>query len=127
MNAIARIVPLLLLLYAATPSSAQIGLPPLPTPGSPLPPLSTPDIRLPAPVPDAVSAAAEQPLLSSVRTRARTLLQRYPGQVERDPRGAPVVRAVILALSPDDEALQQAQARGFRFRAIRRCSRSASA
>ena len=115
MNAIARIVLLLGLLYAAMPSSAQIGLPPLPTPTSPLPPLSTPDLRLPAPVPNAVGGVAEQSLLSSVRARARTLLQRYPGQVERDPRGAPVVRSVILALSPDDEALQQAQARGFQI------------
>src|SRR5256885_3640918 len=36
-------------------------------------------------------------------------------QVERDPRGAPVVRAVILVLSPDDQALQQAMMRGFRI------------
>ncbi len=115
MKAIARIVPLLVLLYAAMSSSAQIGLPPLPTPPSPLPPLSTPDLRLPAPLPGAVGAVTEQPLLSSVRARARTLLQRYPGQIERDPRGAPVVRSVILALSPSDEALQQAQARGFQI------------
>jgi subtilisin family serine protease len=56
-----------------------------------------------------------QPLLSSVRERARQLLQQYPGQLERDPRGAPVVRAVILALSPDAQALEQARARGFQI------------
>jgi subtilisin family serine protease len=56
-----------------------------------------------------------RPALSSVRTRARELLRRYPRDVERDPRGAPVVRAVILALSPDAAALQQALTRGFRI------------
>ena len=50
-----------------------------------------------------------------MRVRARTLLQRYPEQVERDPRGAPVVRSVIIALSPSDQALQQAQTRGFQI------------
>jgi subtilisin family serine protease len=112
MNAIARIVLFFALLGATAPSSAQIGLPPLQAPNLPVPvPLPLP---LPAPVPRDLSQAT-QPVLSSVRVRARQLLQRYPGQVERDPRGAPVVRAVILALSPDDQALQQAQARGFQI------------
>jgi len=108
MNAITRLVVLFALLSAATTSWAQIGLPPLPSPGSPLPRLPTENLPLPA-----AGTVSVPPLLSSVRVRARTLLQRYPEQVERDPRGAPVVRSVIVALSPDDEALQQAQARGF--------------
>ena len=113
MNAICRFVLLCALLHVATPLSAQIGLPPLPTQGLPVPPLPTDRVPLPAPLPNAASGA--QQLLSSVRARARTLLQRYPDQVERDPRGAPVVRSVILALSPSDQALQQALARGFQI------------
>lgn len=101
-------------LCAAVPSSAQIGLPRLPTTPVPLPPLPRADLPVPPPseVVREVNEAA-QPLLSSVRARARDLLARYPGQVERDPRGAPIVRAVILALSPDAQALQRALARGF--------------
>lgn len=115
MNAVCRFVLLYALLGMSMPSSAQIGLPPLPTPQLPLPPLPTERLPTPAQLPNAASEAALQPLLSSVRTRARALLQRYPEQVERDPRGAPVVRSVILALSPDDQALQQALTRGFQI------------
>ena len=112
MNAIVRIVLSLSLLCAAAPASAQIGLPPIQSPNLPLP------AQLPSPTPvlrDVTDTAMQQPVLSSVRSRARQLLQRYPGQVERDPRGAPVVRAVILALSPNEQALQQAIARGFQI------------
>jgi subtilisin family serine protease len=84
----------------------------LSTPELRIPPLPTERLPTPAQVPNAASEAI-QPLLSSVRTRARTLLERYPQQVERDPRGAPIVRSVILALSPDEQALQQALTRGF--------------
>ena len=112
MNVIARMSLLLVLMGAAVPSSAQIGLPRLPTDGLPVP-LPT-ELPLPAAVPGDVADAA-QPVLSSVRRRARELLRRYPGQVERDPRGAPAVRAVILALAPDEQALQQALARGFQI------------
>jgi subtilisin family serine protease len=116
MNAICRFVLLCVLLGTIpVPSSAQLGLPPLPTPGLPVPPLPTERLPLPTQVP----SAATQGLLSSVRARARTLLQRYPGQVERDGRGAPAVRSVILALSPDDQALQQALARGFQIQSDR--------
>jgi subtilisin family serine protease len=107
MNAFVRTVLLLLaVLGAAAPSSAQLRLPRLPTPRLP-----TPDLELP--LPHAVDGV--QPLLSSVRVRANDLLRRYPGQVERDPRGAPIVSAVVLALAPDEQALQQALARGYRI------------
>jgi len=116
MSAIVRSVLLLALLSATVPSSAQIGLPRLPTPGLPVPPLPTGNLPLPLPEPLARElGSVVQPVLSSVRTRARELLQRYPGQVERDPQGAPIVRAVILALSPDAQALQQAVARGYQI------------
>jgi hypothetical protein len=109
MNAIVRGL-LLLAVGAAVPAWAQIGLPPLPTDRLPLPR----ELPLPTPVPRELGAAAE-PIVSSVRQRARDLLQRYPGQVERDPRGAPAVRAVIIALAPDEQALQQALTRGYQI------------
>ena len=49
MNAIVRSGLLLAVLYAAAPSSAQISLPRLPTPGLPLPPLPTGNLPLPLP------------------------------------------------------------------------------
>jgi subtilisin family serine protease len=84
---------------------AQLALPPLPAPALPLPGSSV--LR------DVTQAVPQLPLVSSVRARARELTRRYPRDVERDPRGAPVVRAVLLALSPDEPALNQALARGF--------------
>ncbi|MEO6368750.1 MAG: S8 family serine peptidase, partial [Steroidobacteraceae bacterium] len=86
---------------------AQIALPRLPT------------VPLPLPVPPAaeivrgVAATTEQIAKSSTRIRADALRKRYPGLVERDPRGAPMVRAVILALAPDPQALQRALASGY--------------
>ena len=112
MNAIVRIVLLLASLSATPPSLAQIGLPRLPTPGLPLP---TGNLPLPLPPVGRELAGVVQPVLSSVRTRARELLQRYPRQVERDPQGAPVVRSVILALAPDEQALQRALTRGYQI------------
>jgi len=109
MNAMVRGL-LLLAVGASMPAWAQIGLPQLPTQGLPLPR----ELPLPAPLPREIGAATE-PLVSSVRQRARALLQRYPGQVERDPRGAPAVRAVIVALAPSEQALQQALTRGFQI------------
>jgi subtilisin family serine protease len=101
------LVPLsVLLLCAATMARAQLALPQLPAP-----------LPQPGSVLRDVAPAVEplRPVLSSVRARARELTRRYPREVERDPRGAPAVRAVILALSPDAAALQQALARGFRI------------
>ena len=113
MSAIVSRLLLVVLIVATMPSAAQIGLPQLPTEGLPVPRLPT-ELPLPETGPRAVDAAV-QPVVSSVRARARELLRRYPEQVERDPQGAPAVRAVILALAPDEQALQQAQARGFQI------------
>jgi hypothetical protein len=108
MSATFRCLLILAALCAGAPALAQITLP-LPAPPLPLP------LPSPGEVLREVDRTVQRPALSSLRTRARELLRRYPGQVERDPRGAPVVRAVILALSPAEQALQQAQARGFRI------------
>src|SRR5689334_23465269 len=105
-----RILLVLAALCLVAPASAQIALPPLPAPQLPLPlPPAGQVLR------DVDRAVQPQPVLSSVRLRTRDLLRRYPGQIERDPRGAPMVRAVILALSPGDQPLQQALARGFQI------------
>lgn len=45
--------------------------------------------------------------------RVRELLRRNRHVVEADPRGAPIVRSEIAALSPAEDALRQAQGRGF--------------
>ena len=89
MNAIVRIVLLLNLLCAAARAPAQIALPPLPTPHLPVPvQVPVPPVQVPSPAPvlrDLGGVVQQAPMLSSVRTRARALLERYPGQVERDP------------------------------------------
>src|SRR5689334_286774 len=99
-----RMLLMLVALCGVAPVRAQIALPPLPAPQ--LPPLPLPQAGQ---VLRDVDRTVRQPVVSSVRSRARELMRRYPRQVERDPRGAPVVRAVVLALSPGDQALQQAQ------------------
>ncbi len=53
--------------------------------------------------------------VSSVRARARTLVSRYPAGVERDPRGAAIMRAVIVALAPAADAIERARASGFQL------------
>jgi subtilisin family serine protease len=94
------------MLVVAMAARAQLSLPQLPAPALPLPGGGVlRDVRQAVP--------RVRPVVSSVRARARELTRNYPGNVERDPRGAPVVRAVLLALSPDAGALQQAIARGF--------------
>lgn len=50
-----------------------------------------------------------QPLASG----ARHLLGRHPEQLETDRRGLPIMRAVIIALSPDPDALARAVVRGY--------------
>src|SRR5437773_2241876 len=78
-------------------------------------PLPVPELPAVAELPTKVLPANELPVkaLAPVRNQARDLLRRYPDRIERDPRGAPVMRSVILGLGPDAAALQQATARGF--------------
>lgn len=104
-----RVACTVVLAWSAVCAHSQIPLPSVPSP-------QVPQLELPAP--PAVlreTASRLQPVVSSVRARARTLLQSHPRDVERDPRGAPVIRAVILALSPGDQALQQALSQGFQI------------
>lgn len=80
-----------------------------------LPPV--PRVELPAPLrlPDLPRVNVELPRvpLASTRDQVRNLLRRFPDRVERDPRGAPIARAVIIALAPEATALQRALTQGF--------------
>lgn len=71
--------------------------------------------HLPVPLPPlrATVAALPRVVPATLRRQARALLRSHPRELERDPRGAPIMRAVVIALSPDAAALQRAQSRGF--------------
>jgi subtilisin family serine protease len=80
----------------------------------PLPPVIQPPPLAPVLREEVARATNALPAaVSSVRARARTLVVRYPAGVERDPRGAAIMRAVIVALAPDAAAIARAQANGF--------------
>jgi subtilisin family serine protease len=69
-------------------------LPSLPQVGAQLPAVAAPAVNLRA-------------------LRVRELLRQNPRQLDRDPRGQPIVRGVFLALSPSAAALDAARAAGF--------------
>jgi subtilisin family serine protease len=52
-------------------------------------------------------------VLQPLAAEARQLLSRHPDQLETDRRGLPIMRAVIVALSPDPDALARAIERGY--------------
>lgn len=52
-------------------------------------------------------------VLQPLAAEARQLLGRHPEQLETDRRGLPIMRAVIVALSPDPDALARAIDRGY--------------
>lgn len=93
-----------MLAVLSLPAGAQL-LPPV---------LPRVDVPLPVPTP-ALPAIRELPAVpvASLRTQVRDLLRRFPDRVERDPRGSPIVRAVIISLAPDAAALQSALGLGF--------------
>ncbi len=95
---------LVMLAVLSLPAGAQL-LPPV---------LPRVEVPLPVPLP-ALPPVARLPVvpLASVRTQVRDLLRRFPDRVERDPRGSPIARAVILALAPDAAALQRAIGQGY--------------
>jgi hypothetical protein len=45
--------------------------------------------------------------------RIAALIRRYPRLIERDPRGAAILRSEVVALAPSDTALDRARAAGF--------------
>lgn len=60
-----------------------------------------------------LGAANPEQLRELRRLRIRNLLRTNRAVLEADPRGAPVIRSEVVALSPTAAALQQAQAAGF--------------
>jgi subtilisin family serine protease len=97
----------LLLASVATAAAvqAQIRLPSLPLPGAPL-----------SSVPQNLSPVESETLehLSEVRRfKIRQLVRANRRTVDTDPNGEPIVRSEILALGATDDALVQAESRGF--------------
>lgn len=99
-------------LAAAPAAHSQIGVP--------LPEL--PRVQLPAPVTDTVNGALGQVnnelgnvqrLVDVRRLRVRELLRTQRQFVERDPSGAPILRAELVAFAPTDAALESARSAGF--------------
>lgn len=95
---------LLLLCLSPLPAIAQLPSLPAPLPQALEPPLS----GIAAGVADAIPGR-----LRPLATVARQLLDRHSDQLERDRRGMPIMRAVIVALSPDPDSLAQALQRGY--------------
>jgi subtilisin family serine protease len=76
----------------------------------PLPRVALPAVALP------IDAGAT---LSAARAlRVRELLRQNSRQLDRDPRGAPILRGVFLALSPSDAALEAARGAGFQVQRV---------
>jgi subtilisin family serine protease len=98
-----------LLAMVASPARAQIGLPPVQVPN--LPVLDTQPLN--RTVNGVLDQADPQQLRELRKLRIRTLLRTNRAVLETDPRGAPIVRNEVVALSPTQEALDQARAAGF--------------
>lgn len=98
-----------LLAAAAAPAHAQIGLPPVQLPN--LPVLDTQPLN--RTVGGVLEQADPQRLRELRQLRVRSLLRTHRTVLETDPRGAPIVRSEVVALSPTQEALDRARAAGF--------------
>jgi hypothetical protein len=111
-----RTLALTWLLVIASSATAQVTLPPVRLPQ--LPPVTLPQLPASVPLDIDKSAAAlagetDPRRLRELRAlRIRELLRRHRDVLEADPRGAPVVRGEILALSPSAEALMSAAEAG---------------
>jgi hypothetical protein len=100
---------LCLLLGCAGPAVGQI-LPPVQVPN--LPGLPTDEIN--RTVDGTLRTATDPQRLREVRRlRIRELLRTNRAGLEADPRGAPMLRDEVVALSPSAEALERARAEGF--------------
>jgi subtilisin family serine protease len=98
-----------LLALAAAPVRAQIGLPPVQLPN--LPGLDTQPLN--RTVNGVLDQADPRQLRELRQLRIRNLLRTNRTVLETDPRGAPIVRNEVVALSPTQEALDRARAAGF--------------
>jgi subtilisin family serine protease len=99
---------LCLLLGCAGTAAGQI-LPPVQLPN--VPGLPTEDLS--RTVNGTLRTADRQQLRELRRLRIRELLRTNRAGLEADPRGAPILRKEVVALSPSAEALERARAEGF--------------
>ncbi|MGH8176156.1 MAG: S8 family serine peptidase [Steroidobacter sp.] len=97
-----------LLLACAGAANAQI-VPPVQLPTIP----RLPTDELNRTVEGVVRTTDAQALRELRRLRIRTLLRGNRSVLETDPRGAPMVRSEVVALSPTPEALERARTEGF--------------
>jgi hypothetical protein len=72
-----------------------------------------PDVGVTLPSPDIGETLDNTPLRDLRQLRIQQLLRENRRELEADPRGQPIVRSQILALSMNAEALARAQAMGF--------------
>jgi subtilisin family serine protease len=104
----AQLLSLCLALGCAGPAVGQI-LPPVQLPNVPV----LPTDELNRTVNGALQSADPQQLREVRRLRIRELLRTNRPGLEADPRGAPILRNEVIALSPSAEALERARAEGF--------------
>jgi len=97
------------LLAWARPAPAQLALPQVQLPELPLNPVQ----ELERNVDGVLRATDPRQLRELRRLRIRDLLRRNRAVLEADPRGAPILRSEVVALSPAPQALERAQAAGF--------------
>jgi subtilisin family serine protease len=97
------------LLVFAQVAQAQVALPSVRLPGLPAVGLPEVDKTLPQ-----ITNALDPSRLQDLRKlRVLDLIRTHRTVVEPDPDGAPIVRNEVLALSPSENALEQARAAGF--------------
>jgi hypothetical protein len=105
-------LPLFSLLVAVAGARAAFAqLPNVQVPNVPLPNL--PRVGLPVDVANTVDGVTGRALEDVRRLRVRELLRTNRAALERDPRGEAMVRNELIAFSPTDDALTNAQAAGF--------------
>lgn len=98
-----------LLFGCALPAVGQVVVPPVQLPNVPV----LPTQELNRTVNGVLRSADPQQLRELRRLRIRELLRTNRTALETDPRGAPILRSEVIALSPSPEALDRARAAGF--------------
>jgi hypothetical protein len=107
------------LLFAAAVLGSQVALAQLPNVQLPNVLPNLPRVGLPTDVANTVAGVTgldARALEDLRRLRIRELLRTNRAVLERDPRGEPIIRTELIAFSPTDEALTNAQAEGFEIR-----------
>ena len=99
----------ILLLAAAGSARAQVGLPPVQLPNVP----GLPTDSLNRTVDGVLDQADPRRLRELRQLRIRNLLRTNRTSLDADPRGAPIIRNEVVALSPTQAALDRARAAGF--------------